>query len=315
MTFEFELTPRPPFRLDLTVWALRRQPGNRIDAWDGRRYARGVALGASVLRIAVEQGGVPAAPRLLVAVQGPEGRRDVAQELVSGLLRRALGLDIDLEGFYRFAASDAALAPLAARFRGMKPPRFPALFEALANAIACQQVSLASGIAMLGKLASALAPQTQCDAGVLAFPQPRAVLAAGPEFLRDLGWSRQKTDYLLAAAAAIENGALCDAQLAQTDDAQVLRLLSRLHGIKRWSAQYVALRGLGRLTVFPVDDVGAHKHLALWLGLPERLDAQSTQALMARWQPYAGMVYFHILLKRLKDAGHLDSQHACTGGA
>ena len=313
MTFEFELTPRPPFRLDLTVWALRRQPGNRIDTWDGKRHVRGVALGTSVLRVEVEQRGEAEAPRLLVAVQGSEGRHDVARDVVSGMLRRALGLDVDLDGFYRFVPGDAALASLATRFRGVKPPRFPTLFEALANAIACQQVSLASGIAMLGKLALAVAPDTRLSDGVPAFPQPGAVLAAGPEFLRNLGWSRQKTDYLLAAAAAIENSALHDAQLAQADDAQALRLLSRLRGIKRWSAQYVALRGLGRLAVFPVDDVGAHKHLALWLGLPERLDAQATQALVARWQPYAGMVYFHILLKRLEDAGQLDSQHACTG--
>lgn len=37
MKFEFELTPHAPFRLDLTVWALRRQPGNRIDTWHGKR--------------------------------------------------------------------------------------------------------------------------------------------------------------------------------------------------------------------------------------------------------------------------------------
>lgn len=314
MKFEFELTPHAPFRLDLTVWALRRQPGNRIDTWDGKRYVRGVALGTAVLGVEVEQRGEPAAPRLFVAVQGSEGRHEAARDMVTDMLRRVLGLDVDLDGFYRFVAGDAALAPLATRFRGVKPPRFPTLFEALANAIACQQVSLASGIAMLGKLALAVAPNTNLNDGVLAFPQPGAVLAAGPEFLRDLGWSRQKTDYLLAAAAAIENGALSDAQLAQADDAQALRLLSLLRGIKRWSAQYVALRGLGRLAVFPVDDVGAHKHLALWLGLPERLDARSTQALVTRWQPYAGMVYFHILLKRLEDAGQLDSQHACTGG-
>ncbi|EQD67859.1 HhH-GPD family base excision repair protein, partial [mine drainage metagenome] len=88
------------------------------------------------------------------------------------------------------------------------------------------------------------------------------------------------------------------------DDAGAMRMLGTLRGIKRWSAQYVALRGLGRLGVFPVDDVGAHKHLAAWLGLP-RLDAEATAALVRRWQPYAGLVYFHVLLRRLEEAGHL----------
>jgi len=32
------LRPRPPFRLDLTVWALRRRDRNRLDCWDGGTY-------------------------------------------------------------------------------------------------------------------------------------------------------------------------------------------------------------------------------------------------------------------------------------
>jgi DNA-3-methyladenine glycosylase II len=31
----FVLEPIPPFRLDLTVWTLRRRPDNIIDRWDG----------------------------------------------------------------------------------------------------------------------------------------------------------------------------------------------------------------------------------------------------------------------------------------
>ncbi|HRT41153.1 MAG TPA: DNA-3-methyladenine glycosylase 2 family protein, partial [Phycisphaerae bacterium] len=32
----FFLRPVAPFRLDLTVWALRRVPINLIDRWDGQ---------------------------------------------------------------------------------------------------------------------------------------------------------------------------------------------------------------------------------------------------------------------------------------
>ena len=36
----FTLEPVPPFRLDLTVWTLRRRPHNTIDDWDGETYRR-----------------------------------------------------------------------------------------------------------------------------------------------------------------------------------------------------------------------------------------------------------------------------------
>jgi hypothetical protein len=35
----------PPFRLDLTVWALRRRPRNLIDRWDGTTYRRLIVVG------------------------------------------------------------------------------------------------------------------------------------------------------------------------------------------------------------------------------------------------------------------------------
>jgi hypothetical protein len=36
----FHLEPVPPFRLDLTVWTLRRRPDNAVDRWDGQTYRR-----------------------------------------------------------------------------------------------------------------------------------------------------------------------------------------------------------------------------------------------------------------------------------
>jgi DNA-3-methyladenine glycosylase II len=41
----FVLRPIPPFRLDLTVWALRRRPRNLIDRWDGTAYRRVIVTG------------------------------------------------------------------------------------------------------------------------------------------------------------------------------------------------------------------------------------------------------------------------------
>src|SRR5713101_6047817 len=40
----FALEPTPPFRLDLTVWALRRRPHNEVDRWDGQTYRRALIL-------------------------------------------------------------------------------------------------------------------------------------------------------------------------------------------------------------------------------------------------------------------------------
>ena len=66
----FFLEPVPPFRLDLTVWALRRHPDNAVDRWDGKTYRRVVPLSGLPVELAVEQVSPPEAPRLCATVRG-----------------------------------------------------------------------------------------------------------------------------------------------------------------------------------------------------------------------------------------------------
>src|SRR6185436_9202835 len=66
----FELRPRPPFRLDLTVWALRRREQNAIDTWDGRTYRRALVVDGIPLQLAVTQVGATGTPRLEVDLAG-----------------------------------------------------------------------------------------------------------------------------------------------------------------------------------------------------------------------------------------------------
>jgi hypothetical protein len=40
----FIIRPVPPFRLDLTVWALRRRARNLVDRWDGTTYRRVIVI-------------------------------------------------------------------------------------------------------------------------------------------------------------------------------------------------------------------------------------------------------------------------------
>lgn len=291
-----QLFPRPPFRLDLTVWALRRRPQNAIDTWDGRSYRRALAIAGRPVAITVTQTGTREASRLDVALAG----RDVppsARSVAADALTRLLGLEIDLSGFYARAARDRALGPLAARYRGLKPPRFPTLFESLLNAVACQQLSLAAGLSVLSRLAAAAGPA----AGTLhPFPAPADVLRLTVPDLRELGFSERKAQTILELAHAAAEGELDRDRFEPLDDAAVVRALVRRRGIGRWSADYALLRGLGRLHVFPPADVGAMNGLRRFLeasGLDE-----SPAAALARWRPDAGMLYFHLLLRGLDDS-------------
>jgi DNA-3-methyladenine glycosylase II len=221
------------------------------------------------------------------------------------MLNRLLGLRIDLSGWYRVAARDARLAQLAEQFSGMKPPRFPTVFEALTNAIACQQLSLDVGLELLNRLAAKLA--TQRDPSP-AFPSPLDVAGQPPRVYRAMGFSRQKTRALLELSRSVTEQQLDLESIAEDDDDAVRQRLLELRGIGRWTGEYVLLRGLGRLHVFPGDDVGARNRLGRWLGRSKPLDYTGVERAVTRWQPYAGMVYFHLLLDGLSRAGVLKGE-------
>jgi DNA-3-methyladenine glycosylase II len=95
--------------------------------------------------------------------------------------------------------------------------------------------------------------------------------------------------------------------LQHEDDAVARQRLLALRGVGRWTTEYVLLRGLGRLDVFPGDDVGAQKRLAQWLGHSASLDYAGVRRSVERWQPYAGLVYFHLLLEGLSQTGDLQA--------
>src|ERR1041385_4223882 len=148
---EFFLELSSPFRLDLTVWTLRRRPDNVVDRWDGRTYRRIVPLSSGLVDTAVTQVGPPETPRLQVSVEGQSLRSSVKSEVTS-ILERLLGLRIDLAGFYRLAALEKELGQLACRFQGMKPPRYATVFESVVVGIASQQVTRTVSILVLNRL-------------------------------------------------------------------------------------------------------------------------------------------------------------------
>jgi DNA-3-methyladenine glycosylase II len=305
----FSITPIPPFRLDLTVWALRRRPDNAVDRWDGRTYRRVLMIDSQAAEVAVHQVGGPGAPQLEVDLTG--SHLTVRQEeLAKVLLERMLGVQKNLKPFYRLAMSDPRLRPLVEEFRGLKPPQFPTVFEAVVNGIACQQLSLLVGILLLSRLAQRVGVMSAIAKNAShAFPDATDLAGVKPLSLKSLGFSTNKSQALLDVSSAIRDRHLNLESLFQLDNQVALERLVKLRGVGRWTAEYVLLRGLGRLDIFPGDDVGARKKLAQFLRKKKPLDYDGVRRAVAGWQPYAGLVYFHLLLARIKKAGWLCSDH------
>jgi DNA-3-methyladenine glycosylase II len=153
-------------------------------------------------------------------------------------------------------------------------------------------------------LLSRLAATVGAPVGHLhAFPTPASVLTLPRSALRTIGFSNRKAETIHALADAARAGELELNKFETLDDAAVVEALLQQPGIGPWSADYVLLRGLGRLHVFPRTDVGALNGLRDFLKGAGR--EEDPGAALARWSPDAGLVYFHLLLRGLGLASEL----------
>jgi DNA-3-methyladenine glycosylase II len=292
-----EIPVATPYRLDLTVRVLRRLSTNVVDVLtpDGE-YVRALpgAHGPVIVRATQPRN----AGALSVAIDG-DASDDAA---VLDVVRRILAADRDLTEFERAAAGMPWLAPLVTRMRGVKPPRYPTLWEACANAIIFQQVSIWAASAIMGRVIVALGQPLTVDGvatPMYAFPPAESVERAPDARLRAAGLSASKIATLRRVGEGIASGELDAAALETSASADVAAVLRRIKGIGPWTAALILLRGLGRLDVFPANDSSVANNFALVSGsapIDPRavLEALGTQR---------GMLYFHLLLARLESRG------------
>lgn len=323
-TVEFTLEPPQPFRLDLTALALVRRPNNLIDKWEDGRYRRVVPVSepsgpTPVTQVLLEIGdaaGPTSAERPFTDLLTVRATGHLPPAELEAAARRSaiwlFGLDVDLTGFYELAANDEHLAPLVRRLRGLHPPRYPTLFQALLNAIPCQQVTLRLGMMLLERLARRYGPEfpfapSDSEVGPLPLPSAATLAAAELDELGGMGFSRTKARSLTGLATEAITGRLPLAELATLPDEVVAERLQGLFGIGRWTSDYVLLRGLGRLDVFPYGDSGARNGLAKFLGEEGKPSYDWVAERVAPWAPYAGFVYLHLLIAGLLGRGDFEA--------
>lgn len=293
-----ELSVVTPYRLDLTVSALRRLSMNVVDVLTPEgQYVRALSGAHGAVIVHVEQLRPDA---LAVTIDGDATEHARTLALVRGML----GADRDLTDFDRAAACIPWLAPLVERMRGVKPPRYPALWDACANAIVFQQVSLRAASAIMHRLIVALGNPvevTGVPVPLYQFPSAERVSAATDDLLRMTGLSATKLATLRRVGDALATGMLDATTLERCSSAEAAVILRRIKGIGPWTAAVILLRGLGRLDVFPANDTSVASNIALVSGS----DSFDSPSVLTALGEQRGMLYFYLLLARLEARGEI----------
>ena len=161
----------------------------------------------------------------------------------------------------------------------------PNHYESIVRSIIFQQISTRAGISILNKFKSLYGDK---------LPLPREFLRSKKRTVLAVGISSQKYSYLKDLCQRIEDGKLELKKFCQMSDEDIIKELDEVRGIGRWTAEMYLIGTLGRVDVFPVDDLGIRKTVRKLYGFRKLPDRQKLNALSQKWRPYRTIaaVYF-----------------------
>ena len=143
-------------------------------------------------------------------------------------------------------------------------------FEQMMRTMVGQQLSVAAAASIWQRL---------MDEGLTT---PQAINKATDETLRAQGLSKQKTRYV---RSLVEHGIDFGA-LKILPDEEVIKTLTAVTGIGRWTAEMYLLFSLKRADVLAVDDLAIKVAAMELLGLTERPTPKQLKQLTQDWSPH-----------------------------
>lgn len=127
-------------------------------------------------------------------------------------------------------------------------------------------------------------------------PAPTAldILNTPDDVLRGVGLSRSKVVYLKSLAQHVLDGLPTLTELAAMDDEEIIRILTQVKGIGRWTAQMVLIFRLHRWDVLPTDDLGVRSGIRRLYQLDALPDKKTVEKLAQPWQPYRTIASWYL---------------------
>lgn len=158
-------------------------------------------------------------------------------------------------------------------------------FMTLVSSILSQQISTAAASTIRGRLVKAVKPDKV---------SPESILGFDTNTLRAVGLSRQKASYLLDLAGKVDSGEVDLRSLGRLSDDKVITELTKIKGIGIWTSQMFLMFCLGRLDIFPTDDVGIQNAIKNQYKPRGTFDKKRMEKIATPWRPYATIACWYL---------------------
>jgi DNA-3-methyladenine glycosylase II len=148
-------------------------------------------------------------------------------------------------------------------------------FVTLARSIVGQQISVAAAQAVWARLIAAI-PDFN----------PVAVAKASIDRLRACGLSQRKAEYIQDLAAHFKQGGMRLDDWSELDDESVIRALTEIRGVGRWTAEMFLIFNLMRPDILPIDDLGLQKAVSQHYFAGDPVTRSELREVGENWAPW-----------------------------
>ena len=153
------------------------------------------------------------------------------------------------------------------------------IYYSLLHSIVSQQLSVKVADVIWSRLTELFADQ---------YPTAEQVLITDDDDLRGVGLSRQKIKYINNVAQFSIDNDISFEYLNKKTDNEIIKYLTQIVGVGKWTVQMILMFPMDRPNVFPVDDLGIHSKMKAWYGIDlEKKELKNKLIEIAnKWEPY-----------------------------
>lgn len=181
------------------------------------------------------------------------------------------------------AADDPVMAGFVARFSADSLMSRGDPFGTLVRSIVGQQISVKAADSIWARLS-----------GAVPVIEPDAVLACSPEVLRACGLSARKVEYISDLARHFGAGQIHVDRWNAMDDTAIIAELTAVRGIGVWTAEMFLIFNQLRPDIYPLDDIGLQRAVAMHYFGGERLTRRQLAEAGERWRPWRSVATWYL---------------------
>jgi DNA-3-methyladenine glycosylase II len=194
--------------------------------------------------------------------------------------------EVMIDGIKKLSSIDIRLKTFLQKFSVPVLPIEKNYFWSLCRSVIYQQIS--------GKAAKKIS-----DRYLSLFDQdvkmtPADVLEIDIEKIHKVGISRQKSSYIKNIADAFNNNIINEKKISELDDQEIIKQLTSIKGVGRWTAEMFLIFTLRRTDVFPVTDLGVQKGFQIFYSLDSLPTIEMMNQKSESWRPYRTIMSLYL---------------------